>query len=141
MIEGWSGRRRDCDNSGQFLCKYHGAIVAYAAKKEKRTSTFPFLLQLVLSLTTASLLAAGGIGAEGALTHKRGATSIKRSRHTTLLLSALLPLQASSKGTTHCMAQSLPLMQKQIERGGKTALKHICTLSLVPKHHDLSYIF
>lgn len=122
MIEGWSGRRRDYDNyccSGQFLCKYHGAIVAYAAKKEKKTSTFPFLLQLVLSLTTAALLAAGGIGAEGALSHKRGATSIKRSRHTTLLLSALLPLQASSKGTTHCMAQSLPLMQKQIERGEK----------------------
>lgn len=109
--------------------------------KKKKTSTFPFLLQLVLSLTTAALLAAGGIGAEGALSHKRGATSIKRSRHTTLLLSALLPLQASSKGTTHCMAQSLPLMQKQIERGEKTALKHICTLSLVPKHHDLSYIF
>lgn len=106
-----------------------------------KPSTFLFLLQLVLSLTTAALLAAGGIGAEGTLTHKRGATSIKRSRHTTLLLSALLPLQTSSKGTTHCMAQSLPLMQKQIERGKKTALKHICTLSLVPKHHNLSYIF
>lgn len=58
----------------------------------KYPATFLLVRQLVISLTAAALLAAGGVGTEGALTHERGATGVKGSRHTALLLPALLPL-------------------------------------------------
>lgn len=92
----------------------------------KHHPTFLLILQFVISLATAALLAAGGVGAEGALTYKWSATGIKGRRHATLLLPALLPLQTGSKGTANCMAQSLSLVeQKEKEKRKKMWLKKL----------------
>lgn len=79
----------------------------------KSCPTLLLVRQLVISLTAAALLAAGRVGAEGALTHKRGAAGVKGSRHAALLLPALLPLQTGGKGTANCMAQSLSLVEQK----------------------------
>lgn len=78
-----------------------------------RLSTFLLVGQLVISLAAAAVLAAGGVGAEGALAHEGGAAGVEGGRHAALLLPALLPLQTGGEGTAHRVAQSLPLAGRQ----------------------------
>lgn len=79
----------------------------------RRLATFLLVRQLVVSLAAAPLLAAGGIGAEGALADEGGAAGVEGRRHAALLLPALLPLQAGGEGTAHRVAQSLPLEERR----------------------------
>lgn len=81
----------------------------YCGHVRPRLGTFLLVRLLLVSLAAAALLAAGGIGAEGALAHEGGAAGVEGRRHAALLLPALLPLQAGGEGTAHRVAQSLTL--------------------------------
>lgn len=95
------------------LFKYHFSSTQrkYFSRLFTRLNTFLPVGQLVISLAAAALLAAGGIGAEGTLAHKRGAAGVEGGRHAALLLPALLPLQTGGESTAHRVAQSLPLAE------------------------------
>lgn len=90
----------------------HFAPCAQSTDAESDTlrSTFPLVLQLVVPLAAAALLA-GRVGAEGALAHKRGATGVEGRRHAALLLPPLLPLQTGGEGAADRVAQPLPLQE------------------------------
>lgn len=90
-------------------CFYASTEHKYCRHLRPRLGTFLLVRHLVVSLAAAALLAAGGIGAEGALAHEGGAAGVEGRRHAALLLPALLPLQTGGEGTAHRVAQSLPL--------------------------------